>query len=127
MNERSSRPCRAPHHCHSERSEESRLSAFLTALLVLAVGELAQRTRVRPSSNTPSFSGKGPGVRFTALALILAALIALATGASAATTHHHRRHHYPKPAATPTPKPTPAIVMRPMVLITGGTGTISVP
>src|SRR5579863_6272327 len=58
-------------------------------------------------------------------ALAIALLIALAAGTATATTHHHRHRRHAKPV--PAPKPTPTVMMRPMVLVTGGTGTISVP
>src|SRR5271167_4491040 len=68
--------------------------------------------------------------RCVALAIV-AALMAVAAGASAATSHHHHHHdnHHGRATPTPTPKPKPApkVVTRPLVLVTGGTGTISVP
>src|SRR5579859_5075977 len=57
---------------------------------------------------------------------VMALLMAVAV-ASATTDHHRHRRHHAKPAVKPAAKPTPAIVTRPMVLVTGGTGTINVP
>src|SRR5277367_6535193 len=80
------------------------------------------------ASSGPRKKQSAHWVRGLAL-LMVAVLMAIAAGTSAATDHHRRHHHHPKatPTPTPKPKPTPNIVIRPLVLVTGGTGTISVP
>jgi hypothetical protein len=58
---------------------------------------------------------------------IIAGIVLIAIGARAGTRPRDRRSRHPAPPATPAPKPAAAALMRPMVLVTGGTGTISVP
>ena len=55
--------------------------------------------------------------------LIFALMLGLSAGAAAARSR--RSHRTPTPTLTPTA--TPTIVLRPVVLITGGTGTVDVP